>query len=79
MTKIHTVIAAGGLGKRLLNFRENDATKMLLQINGEAMITHQLKQLISWGLDNFIIITNPNFDDLIIYIRNYIICFFTFG
>ena len=65
MTKIHTVIAAGGLGKRLLNFRENDATKMLLQINGEAMITHQLKQLISWGLDNFIIITNPNFDDLI--------------
>lgn len=65
MTKIYTVVAAGGLGKRLLNFRENDATKMLLQINGEAMITHQLKQLISWGLDNFIIITNPNFDDLI--------------
>ncbi|MDC0076911.1 sugar phosphate nucleotidyltransferase [Acidimicrobiaceae bacterium] len=65
MTKIYTVIAAGGLGKRLLNFRKNDATKMLLQINGEAMITHQLKQLISWGLDNFIIITNPNFDDLI--------------
>ena len=65
MTKIYTVIAAGGLGKRLLNFRKNDATKMLLQINEEAMITHQLKQLISWGLDNFIIITNPNFDDLI--------------
>lgn len=65
MTKIYTVIAAGGLGKRLTNFRDNHATKMLLQINGEAMITHQLKQLISWGLDNFIIITNPNFDELI--------------
>ena len=65
MEKVYTVIAAGGLGKRLLNFRKNDATKMLLQINEEAMITHQLKQLISWGLDNFIIITNPNFDDLI--------------
>ena len=65
MEKVYTVIAAGGLGKRLLNFRKNDATKMLLQINGEAMITHQLNQLISWGLDNFIIITNPNFDELI--------------
>ncbi len=65
MTKIYTVIAAGGLGKRLQNFRKNKATKMLLQINGEAMITRQLNQLISWGLDNFIIITNPTYDKLI--------------
>ena len=65
MSKNYTVIAAGGLGKRLQNFRENDATKMLLQINGESMINHQLTQLISWGLDNFIIITNPNYDQLI--------------
>ena len=65
MSKNYTVIAAGGLGKRLQNFRENDATKMLLQINGESMITHQLNQLLSWGLDNFIIITNPNYDYLI--------------
>ena len=65
MSKIYTVIAAGGLGKRLQNFRENDTTKMLLQINGESMITHQLNQLLSWGLNNFIIITNPNYDFLI--------------
>ena len=65
MSKNYTVIAAGGLGKRLQNFRENDSTKMLLQINGESMINHQLNQLISWGLDNFIIITNPNYDKLI--------------
>ena len=65
MTKIYTVVAAGGLGKRLKNYRKNDTTKMLLNIDGETMITHQLKQLISWGLENFIIVTNPNFDELI--------------
>lgn len=65
MPKIYTVVAAGGLGKRLQNFRKNNSTKMLLQINGESMITHQLNQLISWGLNDFIIITNPNYDQLI--------------
>ena len=29
------------------------------------MIIRQIEQLINWGLDNFIIITNPSFDELI--------------
>ena len=65
MSKIYTVIAAGGLGKRLQNFRNSKKTKMLLEINGQSMITKQLNQLISWNLDNFIIITNPKYDKLI--------------
>ena len=65
MSKIYTVIAAGGLGKRLQNFRDSNKTKMLLEINGQSMITKQLNQLISWNLDNFIVITNPKYDKLI--------------
>ena len=65
MSKIYTVVAAGGLGKRLQNFRNSKKTKMLLEINGQSMITKQLNQLISWNLDNFIIITNPKYDKLI--------------
>ena len=65
MSKIYTVIAAGGLGKRLQNFRNSNKTKMLLEINGQSMITKQLNQLISWNLDNFIVITNPKYDKLI--------------
>jgi len=65
MSKIYTVIAAGGLGKRLQNFRNSKKTKMLLEINSQSMITRQLYQLISWNLDNFIIITNPKYDKLI--------------
>jgi len=65
MSKIYTVVAAGGLGKRLQNFRNSKKTKMLLEINGQSMITKQLYQLISWNLDNFIIITNPKYDKLI--------------
>ena len=65
MSKIYTVVAAGGLGKRLQNFRNSKKTKMLLEINGQSMITNQLYQLISWNLDNFIIITNPKYDKLI--------------
>ena len=65
MSKIYTVIAAGGLGKRLQNFRNSKKTKMLLEINGQSMITKQLNQLISWNLDNFIVITNPRYDKLI--------------
>ena len=38
---------------------------MLLEINGQSMITKQLNQLISWNLDNFIVITNPKYDKLI--------------
>ena len=65
MSKIYTSIAAGGLGKRLQNYGKNKKTKMLLEINGQAMITKQLNQLISWGLENFIVITNPKYDKLI--------------
>ena len=65
MSKIYTVIAAGGLGTRLQNFRGSNTTKMLLEINGESMISKQLKQLISWNLDEFIVITNPIYDNLI--------------
>ena len=65
MSKIYTVVAAGGLGKRLQNFRNSNKTKMLLEINGQSMITKQLNQLISWNLDNFIVITNPKYDKLI--------------
>ena len=65
MSKIYTVIAAGGLGKRLQNYGNTKKTKMLLEINGQSMITKQLNQLISWNLDNFIVITNPKYDKLI--------------
>ena len=65
MSKIYTIIAAGGLGKRLQNYGNNKKTKMLLEINGQTMISKQLNQLISWGLENFIVITNPKYDKLI--------------
>ncbi len=65
MSKIYTIIAAGGLGTRLQNYGNNKKTKMLLEINGQSMITKQLNQLISWNLDNFIVITNPRYDKLI--------------
>jgi glucose-1-phosphate thymidylyltransferase len=65
MSKIYTVIAAGGLGKRLKDYRGNKSTKMLLKIKNEAMITNQINQLLTWKLSNFIVITNPNFDSLI--------------
>ena len=64
MTKIKCVIAAGGLGTRLLGYRDNNKTKMILEVNGSPMINRQIQQLISWGLDDFVIITNPEFDDL---------------
>ena len=65
MSEIYTIIAAGGLGTRLQNYGNTKKTKMLLEINGQSMITKQLNQLISWNLDNFIIITNPKYDKLI--------------
>ena len=65
MTKIKCVIAAGGLGTRLLGFRQNDKTKVLLEVNGMPMINRQIYQLKNWGIKEFIIITNPDFDELI--------------
>ena len=41
--KLKSVIAAGGLGTRLQNFRENDSTKILLDVLGVPMINHIIK------------------------------------
>jgi len=65
MPKITTVIAAGGLGSRLIGYKGNDSTKMLLKVNNLSMISHQLNQLIGWGLDDFVIVTNPLYDNMI--------------
>ena len=65
MSNIKTVIAAGGLGTRLQGFRGNDSTKILLEVDGSPMIIRQIEQLTNWGLDEFIIITNPSIDELI--------------
>jgi len=65
MIKNFTVIAAGGLGTRLKNFNNNEHTKVLIPIGKFSMISHQINQLKSWGMDNFVIITNPEFDNLI--------------
>ena len=62
MTNIKCVIAAGGLGTRLKNYRNTDTTKMLLEVNGIPMINRQIYQLIEWGLKEFVIITNPEFE-----------------
>ena len=65
MEKNYVVIAAGGLGTRLKDYKQNNYTKVLIDINGTSMISLQIKQLISWGLNNFVIITNPEFHDMI--------------
>ena len=65
MTKIKCVIAAGGLGTRLQGFRQNDKTKVLLEVNGITMINRQIYQINKWGIEEFIIITSPDFDELI--------------
>ena len=65
MTKIKCVIAAGGLGTRLQGFRQNDKTKILLEVNGIPMINRQIYQIKKWGIEEFIIITSPDFDELI--------------
>ena len=49
MTKIKCVIAAGGLGTRLQGFRQNDRTKILLEVNGIPMINRQIYQIKKWG------------------------------
>ena len=63
--KIKTLIAAGGLGKRLQGFRGNESTKVLLEVKKTPMINLQIQKLIEWGLDDFVIITNPQYDQLI--------------
>ena len=65
MTKIKCVIAAGGLGTRLQGFRQNDKTKILIEVNGTPMINRQIHQIAKWGVEEFIIITNPDFDEII--------------
>ncbi len=62
MTKIKCVIAAGGLGTRLKDYKNNNLTKMLLEVNGVPMINRQIMQLKNWGFEDFIIITNPEFE-----------------
>ena len=37
---------------------------MLLEVNGVPMINRQIQQMIQWGMDDFVIITNPEFDSL---------------
>ena len=65
MIKNYAVIAAGGLGTRLKDYKKNDYTKVLIDINGISMISLQVKQLKSWGFTNFIIITNYEFNEMI--------------
>ena len=66
MRKNYAVIAAGGLGTRLKNFKDNLHTKVLIDIDGMSMISTQINQLKSWGFLDFIVITNPDFHDLIV-------------
>ena len=62
---IKCIIAAGGLGTRLQDFRGNKSTKILLDVNGISMINRQISQLYEWGMRKFIIITNPEYLDMI--------------
>ena len=65
MQEICAVIAAGGLGTRLKNYSNNFNTKVLIEIGKSSMISSQVEQIYRWGIDNFVIITNPEFDELI--------------
>ena len=65
MRNLKSVIAAGGLGTRLQNFRGNESTKILLDVLGVPMIVHQINQLRKWGCSEFVLITNPDFGNLI--------------
>ena len=59
------IIAAGGLGTRLQDFRGNKSTKILLDVKGTSMINRQISQLYGWGMRKFIVITNPEYLDMI--------------
>jgi len=61
---IKCIIAAGGLGTRLQEFRGNKSTKILLDVKGTPMINRQISQLVEWGMKNFVIITNPAYLDM---------------
>ena len=65
MQEICAVIAAGGLGTRLKNYKNNFSTKVLIDIGNKSMISSQVSQISSWGIKNFVIITNPDFDLMI--------------
>ena len=65
MTKISAVIAAAGLGTRLKNYKDNSHTKVLINIKENSMITSQITQIASWGINDFVVITNPEFHQLI--------------
>ncbi len=65
MRNLKSIIAAGGLGTRLQNFRGNQSTKILLDVLGIPMINRQIMQLQDWGSEDFVIITNPDFEDLV--------------
>ena len=65
MRNNYAVIAAGGLGTRLKDYKNNNHTKVLIDIGGISMISLQVKQLKSWGFINFIIITNSEYNDMI--------------
>mgnify|MGYP000061578671 CR=1 FL=1 len=62
---IKCIIAAGGLGTRLQEFRGNKFTKILLEVNGTPMINRQISQLVKWGMRKFVIITNPEYSNMI--------------
>ena len=62
---IKCIIAAGGLGTRLQDFRGNKSTKILLDVNGTSMINRQISQLYEWGLRKFVIISNPEYLEMI--------------
>lgn len=65
MTKISAVIAAAGLGTRLKNYKDNSHTKVLINIKENSMISSQITQIASWGVNKFVVITNPEFHQLI--------------
>jgi len=65
MENISAVIAAGGLGTRLKNYKHNISTKVLIDINQFSMISLQITQLHNWGIKKFVVITNPEYDLLI--------------
>jgi len=65
MQEICAVIAAGGLGTRLKDYRDNKSTKVLIQIDNMSMISSQIQQISDWGVTKFIVVTNPEFDELI--------------
>ncbi len=62
---IKCIIAAGGLGTRLQDFRGNKSTKILLDVKGTSMINRQISQLYEWGLRKFVIISNPEYLEMI--------------